>query len=93
MLEDGYTAEVRRVRTDGTYNACSMLMRAAWRATKALGYRRIINYTLPEEAAASLRAAGSGCSRPTLAAGRGAGKTSQPPTIIRSGRNTDGSLP
>jgi len=58
MLDDGYTAEVRRVCTDGTYNACSMLMRAAWRAVKALGYGKLITYTLPEEGGASLRAAG-----------------------------------
>ena len=36
MLDDGHTAEVRRVCTDGTYNACSMLLRAGWRAVKAL---------------------------------------------------------
>ena len=58
MLDDGFTAEVRRVCTDGTYNACSMLLRAAWRAVKALGYRKLITYTLPEEGGASLRAAG-----------------------------------
>lgn len=58
MLDDGYTAEVRRVCTDGTYNACSMLLGAAWRAVKALGYRKLITYTLPEEGGASLRAAG-----------------------------------
>lgn len=58
MLDDGHTAEVRRVCTDGTYNACSMLLRAAWRAVKALGYRKLITYTLPEEGGASLKAAG-----------------------------------
>lgn len=58
MLDDGFTAEVRRVCTDGTYNACSMLLRAAWRAVKALGYGKLITYTLPEEGGASLRAAG-----------------------------------
>jgi len=57
-LEDGFTAEVRRVCTDGTPNACSMLLRAAWRAAKALGYRNVITYTLREEGGASLRAAG-----------------------------------
>jgi hypothetical protein len=57
-LDDGYTAEVRRCCTDGAPNACSMLYRAAWRSAKALGYRRIITYTLPEEGGASLRASG-----------------------------------
>lgn len=58
MLDDGWTLEVNRVCTDGARNACSMLYGAAWRATKALGFRRLITYTLPEEGGASLRAAG-----------------------------------
>lgn len=56
--DDGATLEVNRVCTDGAKNACSMLYGAAWRATKALGYQRLITYTLPEEGGASLRAAG-----------------------------------
>ena len=43
---------------DGTKNACSMLYGAAWRAAKALGYRRLITYTLPAEGGASLKASG-----------------------------------
>ncbi|MBS1861976.1 MAG: hypothetical protein JSS68_09715 [Actinobacteria bacterium] len=70
MLEDGYTAEVRRVCTDGTYNACSMLLRAAWRAVKALGYRKLITYTLPEEGGASLRAAGFKLAKTDAGGGR-----------------------
>ena len=58
MLQDGYTAEVTRLATDGTRNACSILYGAAWRACRALGYRRLVTYTLPEEGGASLRAAG-----------------------------------
>lgn len=58
MLQDGYTAEVLRCCTDGTRNAPSMLYRAAWRAVAALGYRRLITYTLPQEGGASLRGAG-----------------------------------
>ena len=57
-LDDGWTLEVNRVATDGTRNACSCLYGAAWRAAKALGYRRLITYTLPEEGGASLRGAG-----------------------------------
>lgn len=56
--DDGYTLEVNRCCTDGTKNACSILYAAAWRASKALGYRRLITYTLPEEGGASLRASG-----------------------------------
>jgi hypothetical protein len=58
---DGWTAEVTRVATDGTRNACSMLYGAAWRACRALGYRRLITYTLAEESGASLRGAGWRC--------------------------------
>lgn len=56
--QDTWTAEVTRLCTDGARNACSMLYRAAWRAVRAMGYRRLITYTLPEESGASLRAAG-----------------------------------
>lgn len=58
MLADGWTVEVTRLATDGSRNACSMLYRAAWRAARAMGYRRLVTYTLPEEGGSSLRAAG-----------------------------------
>ncbi len=58
MLDDGWTVEVNRCCTDGARNACSMLYAAAWRAARAMGYRKLITYTLPEEGGASLRAAG-----------------------------------
>ncbi len=61
MAQDGWTAEVTRVATDGTRNACSMLYGAAWRAVKALGYKKLITYTLPEEGGSSLRGAGWNC--------------------------------
>lgn len=57
-LDDTVTLEVTRVATDGTKNACSFLYGASWRAARALGYVRLITYTLPEEGGASLRAAG-----------------------------------
>lgn len=56
--DNGWTLEVTRVATDGAKNACSMLYGAAWRATKALGYRRLVTYTLLTEPGTSLRAAG-----------------------------------
>lgn len=58
MLNDGFTLEVNRCCTDGAPNACSMLYGAAWRVAKALGYRRMITYTLPAEGGASLRGSG-----------------------------------
>jgi hypothetical protein len=56
--DDGFTLEVNRTCTDGTDNANSALYAAAWRAAKALGYRRLITYTQEGEAGVSLRAAG-----------------------------------
>lgn len=58
MSDNGWTLEVNRCCTDGSKNACSMLYGAAWRAARALGYKRLVTYTLPEEGGASLRAAG-----------------------------------
>lgn len=57
-LQDGFTAEVTRLCTDGTPNACSKLYSACWRAARALGYLRLITYTLPEEGGSSLRSSG-----------------------------------
>lgn len=57
-LQDGATCEVVRVCTDGTPNACSKLYGTVARAARALGYTRIVTYTLAEEGGASLRAAG-----------------------------------
>lgn len=58
LLDDDVTAEVTRLATDGSRNACSMLYRAAWRACRAMGYRRLVTFTLATEPGSSLRAAG-----------------------------------
>jgi hypothetical protein len=58
MFQDGATLEVTRSCTDGTPHVNSMLYAAAWRATKALGYRRLITYTQAGESGSSLRGAG-----------------------------------
>lgn len=60
-LDDGWTLEVNRLCTDGTHNACSMLYAAAWRAARAMGYKRLITYILESESGVSLRAAGWTC--------------------------------
>ena len=60
-LDDGKTLEVNRLCTTGEKNACSFLYGAAARAAKALGYRKIITYTLDTEPGTSLRAAGWTC--------------------------------
>ena len=57
-LDDGLTLEITRDCTDGTYNACSMLYGACVRAARALGYKRIITYTLESEPGTSLKASG-----------------------------------
>lgn len=60
-LDDGLTLEVNRCCTDGTKNACTILYGAAQRAAKALGYKRIVTYTLESENGSSLRASNWVC--------------------------------
>ena len=60
-LDDGTTLEVTRLCSNGEKNVCSFLYGAAARAAKALGYRKIITYTLDTEPGISLRAAGWTC--------------------------------
>lgn len=57
-LQDGWTLEVLRNCSTGTKNVCSFLYGACWRATRAMGYRKLITYTLKSESGASLRASG-----------------------------------
>ena len=56
--DDGLTAEVNRTCTDGCPNANSALYGAAWRAARAMGYRRLVTYTQAGETGSSLRGAG-----------------------------------
>jgi hypothetical protein len=60
-MDNGLTLEVNRVATDGTKNACSMLYGACRRACFALGFKRLITYTLPNESGSSLMGAGWKC--------------------------------
>ena len=55
-LDDGLTLEVNRLCSTGEKNVCSFLYGAAARAGKALGYQRIVTYTLDTEPGTSLRA-------------------------------------
>jgi hypothetical protein len=57
-FDDGLTIEVNRSCTDGARNVNSMLYGAAVRASKAMGYARVITYTQGKETGASVRAAG-----------------------------------
>ena len=56
--DDGETAEVTRLCTDGNKNACSFLYGACARAAFALGFKRIGTYILASEPGTSLTAAG-----------------------------------
>lgn len=60
-LDDGETLEINRVATDGTKNACSCLYGACVRVAKAMGYKRVITYTLQSEPGTSLMASGFKC--------------------------------
>lgn len=56
--QDGRTLEITRLCTDGTANAVSFLVGAVKRAARALGYKRLISYTLTTEYGAAWRASG-----------------------------------
>jgi hypothetical protein len=58
MLDDGWTLEVTRLATDGTKNACSALYAAAWRAARAMGFKKLVTYILDSESGTSVKAAG-----------------------------------
>ena len=57
-LQDGFTAEITRVATEGFPNACSFAYGALRRAASALGYRRVYTYTRQDEPGSSVMAAG-----------------------------------
>src|SRR5512139_1815622 len=56
--DDGLTAEVTRLCSNGTRNVCSFLYGAAARAAFALGFKRIGTYILASEPGSSLMGAG-----------------------------------
>lgn len=58
MRDDGITAEVTRLCTDGNKNACSFLYGAAAKAAFALGFKRIGTYILAREPGTSLMGTG-----------------------------------
>src|SRR5260221_535165 len=60
-LDTSWTLELTRCATDGCPNACSALYGATRRAAFALGYRKLITYTLATEPGTSLMAAGWKC--------------------------------
>jgi hypothetical protein len=75
-LQDGLTAEVTRLCSDGTKNVCSKLLGAAQRTAFAMGYKRVISYILQNESGVSYRAANW-----HLVGSAGGGKWSRPSRI------------
>ena len=63
----GMTAEITRIATDGTPNACSKLIGLARRIVAIMGYEQLSTLTLPSEGGASLR--GAGLKDPAVTAG------------------------
>lgn len=59
-LDNGHTLEVTRccVIESAPKGACSFLYARCWQAAKALGWRKLITYTLQSESGASMRGAG-----------------------------------
>lgn len=60
-LHDDLRAEVTRLATDGTRNACSFLYQRARRVVQTMGYTSLKTYTRTDESGASLRAIGACC--------------------------------
>ncbi|HET7111714.1 MAG TPA: XF1762 family protein [Gemmatimonadales bacterium] len=81
MTEQYHVAEVTRLVTDGTKNACSILYSAAARACEAMGFTKIQTFILESESGTSLRASG------WMMEGRSAGGDWNCPT--RGGRRVD----
>ncbi len=61
VLDNGRILEINRVCTDGWYNACSVLYGACCRVARAMGYEKVITYTLQSENGASLKASNFVC--------------------------------
>lgn len=59
-LDDGLTAEVIRccVADGSPKGTCSFLYARCWQAARAIGWQKLITYTLQSESGASLRGAG-----------------------------------
>lgn len=81
MLDDGLTIEIRRVCTDGTRNACSILYGACARCARDMGYRRVVTYTLESEPGTSLVA--SGFTRKCIGGGNSWNVPSRPREVVQ----------
>lgn len=57
-LQNGWTLEITRNCTNGTKNAASKLYAQCAKAAMALGYKKLVTYTLKTEPGTSLKVAG-----------------------------------
>jgi len=57
-LDDGVSAEVTRLCSDGYPNVCSKLYSAAWKTARNMGYVRLYTYILESESGTTLKASG-----------------------------------
>lgn len=82
MQDDGCTLEINRVCCDPCYaNACSKLYSAVVQSGRAMGYRRFISYTLPEESGSCMRAVGFKLDGEVPASPQGWDKPKRPRTV------------
>jgi hypothetical protein len=58
LADQKFVLEITRVATDGSRNACSILLGAVSRTAKAMGYARVQTTTLSRESGSSLKAVG-----------------------------------
>ena len=58
LARDLLCCEVTRLVSDGTPHVASRLLGAAWRAARAMGYRKMVSYTRADEDGTCYRAAG-----------------------------------
>lgn len=65
MTDQKRVAEITRLATDGTRNACSFLYARAAEIAKLMGFKEIQTFILSSEPGTSLRAAGWECSGPS----------------------------
>lgn len=81
-LDDGETIEVRRLCTDGTRNACSLLYGRCARIAKEMGWRKIITYILESESGISLKASGWELEKDNVGGGKNGWNVPSRPRVI-----------
>ena len=82
-LDDGSTIEVKRLCTDGTRNACSILYGRCARIAKEMGFKKIITYITDQESGVSLRASGYVLENEHCGGGENGWNTPSRPRIVK----------